>query len=115
MILLDCLSIVEPGYHVPTASRPIEEPRIRAIWSMCACGIDEVRLGRTQCEECIQKTAAGMAERIRHRQVERAAKSAKRARDREDARRERLAAVVPTCTCGRPARPGATCGRRMCR
>ena len=106
MILLDCLSIVEPGYHAPTAQRPIEEPRVRPAHRLCACGVDEVRLGRTQCEECIAKTAAGMAEIIKHRQAERATKTARRARDRE-ARR----AAGGSCTCGRPA----PCNRRMCR
>jgi len=107
MTLLDsCLSIIEPGYHAPDADRPVFEPRIRPAHRLCACGADEVRIGRTQCEDCIAKTAAGMAEIIKHRQAERATKTARRARERE-ARQ----AAGKSCACGRPA----PCNRRMCR
>jgi hypothetical protein len=119
MTILDSiLSIIEPGYHAPDADRPIFEPRVIPAHRICACGADEVREGRTICYECIMKTAGGARDRERHRLEQRRAAAAKRARAVREARAARLASPLVgagECTCGRPARAGATCGRRRCR
>jgi hypothetical protein len=115
MTLLDsCLSIITPGYHAPDADRPVWEPRIRPAHRLCACGADEVREGRTQCKACIGTTTGGYSERVRHNAEEKRRSALRRARARAERDLATLA-VQHACTCGRPARAGATCGRRVCR
>jgi hypothetical protein len=108
-LILDCLAIVEPGYRAPDAARPVDEPRIKPAYRMCACGVEEVVDGRTMCKPCIAKTPSGRAEQTRKNRRGNIVNS-----QRLKAKNARLA-TLPPCACGRPAKVGATCGRRRCR
>lgn len=134
----DCLAIVEPGYEAPRAQKTFEatQPRITPAYDLCkTCGLDEKRTGRSECEDCIEKSESGAKERERRAAVcrdyrrqrsdaraaarlsmmaadEAAAHAAKIAKQRASMwARDHREAKKKTCACGRPL----PCDRRMCR